>query len=135
MMFHGTSNIIKSFQPIFYISKYFGSNLYQLPKVLTPSNLKINPRPIDVFICFIQFSLTFGVTIPMIRRWDDEDSPIRKELESKISLSSVVILSITGSVANYAYSFIFLFIIISDMLNAPVIRSFILLFANIDEKV
>lgn len=135
MMFHGTSNIIKSFHPIFYISKYFGSNLYQLPKVLTPSNLKINPRPIDVFICFIQFSLTFGVTIPMIRRWDDEDSPIRKELESKISLSSVVILSITGSVANYAYSFIFLFIIISDMLNAPVIRSFILLFANIDEKV
>ncbi|KAJ6641362.1 hypothetical protein Bhyg_06301, partial [Pseudolycoriella hygida] len=63
------------------------------------------------------FGIAFGVTIPLIRKWDDQDSPLRKELESKISLTSVVMLSITGAVANYSYVIIFLIIIVADMME------------------
>lgn len=134
-MLHGRSDIVKSFLPIFYVSKYFGCNLYPLPKVISASNVKINLRAIDVFVCLIQVGLSFGITIPLIKKWDGPDSKMRQELESQISLSSVVMLSIIGSVVNYAYTTIFLFIVIIDMFNAPVIRSFLLLFTNIDEQV
>lgn len=135
MMLHGRSNTIKSFLPIFYLSKYFGCNLYPLPKVLSASNVKLNLRAIDVLICLIQFGLTFGITIPLITKWSHHDSAIRKDLESLISLSSVVTLTMAGSFANYAFAIISSFIVIIDIFNAPVIRSFLLFFTKIDEQV
>lgn len=134
-MLHGRSNTIQSFLPIFYLSKYFGCNLYPLPKVLNASNVKLNLRAIDVLLCLIQFGLKFGITIPLIKKWNEHDSAVRKELESLISLSSVVTLTMSGLFANYAYVIISLFIGIIDIFNAPVIRSFLLLFTNIDEQV
>lgn len=128
-------NIVKSFQSIFYVSKYFGCNLYPIPKVLSAANVKMNLRATDVLIYLVHIGLALGVSIPLIRKWEDQSSPLRKELESQISLSSVVMLSITGAAVNYAHVIIFLFIIMFDMINAPVIRGFLLLFNDIDEKV
>lgn len=136
MTVRGTPNIIKSFLPIFYTSKYFGCNLFPLPRLLTPSSVKLNVRAIDVLICLIHFGTAFGVTIPFVKSWDDEDkSGLRKELESKITMSSVVMMSIVGSSANYAHIFVYLFIIIIDMINATVIRKIVLLFTILDKQV
>lgn len=116
MALRETPNIIKSYLPLFYISKYFGCNLFPLPKLLSPSNVKIDIRAVDILICLIHFGLSIGVTLPFIMKWD---SALRKQLESKIALSSVVMMSIIGSSANYAHLLIYLFIMFSDMINAP----------------
>lgn len=130
-----TSNIVKSFRPIFYISKYFGCNLYPLPNDLNASNVKMNLRVIDVLLCLFQLILSFGVTIPLLQKWETDDSPMRKELESKITSSGVIILNMTGSVANYGYSFLCLVIMFIDMINASVVRSILLSFINFDKLV
>lgn len=130
-----SSKIVKSFLPLFYISKYFGCNLYPLPKVFSASNVKINLRAIDILLCLIQFALTFSVTIPLINKWNEKDSPLRKELESKVSVSSVIILTIVATAATYAYTFIYLTIMLADMINASIIRNILVLFTNVDEQV
>lgn len=135
MLLREKPNIIKSYLPIFYTSKYFGYNLFPLPKLLSLSNVKINLRVVDILICLTHFGLSIGVTIPFIMKWDSNDSPMRKELESKITLSSVVMMSIIGSTANYAYVLIYLFIMIIDMRNAPSIRKVFVLFNNFDKQV
>ncbi len=135
MLNANTSTAIKSFLPIFYISKYFGCNLYPLPKALNASNVKINLRVIDFLLCLYQLVITFTIIIPLIRKWDAKDSPVRNELESKISMSSVIILSITGTAATYAYTLIYLIIMIVDMVNATLIRGILFSFTNFDELV
>lgn len=138
MMFRKTrtsSNIIKSFLPLFYISKCFGCNLFPLPRVLNPTNVKINLRAIDVIICSVHIGLSFFVTIPLIKTWEQSDSTLRKELEAMITYSSVVTLRLIGTAVNYGYVFTCLFIIINDMINASAIRNILLSFMNIDELV
>lgn len=130
-----TSTVIKSFIPIFYVSKYFGCNLYPLPKILNASNVKANLRAIDILICLIQICLAFGISIPLIKKWEDNESPLRKELESIISLYSVTILTISGSAANFGYVAIYLFVMFADMINAPVVRGILLSFADFDNQV
>lgn len=66
-MSRGTPNIIKSFLPIYYLSKYYGCNLYPLPRKLNSSNLKINLRAIDVLTYLVHVGLAVGVLIPFIK--------------------------------------------------------------------
>lgn len=130
-----TPDIIKSFLPIFYISKLFGCSLYSLPRPLNATNTNTPLTAIDVLLCVIQFALYFFMIIPLSKKWDSYDSIFNNEYATQIGSSGLVIIVFIGKSLHYIVTVTNLFVIIMDMRNSAGIRRVMLSLIEFDKQV
>lgn len=126
---------IRSFLPIFYLSKVFGCNLYSLPRTLDGSNLNACPTAFDVLLCLIHFALYIFVCIPLSQKWDSYDKVFSNEFASNMGSSGLVIIVFLGNILGYATCIKNLFIIVMDMINSANMRRIMLSFNEFDTQV
>lgn len=129
------ADIIRSFLPIFYVSKIFGCNLYSLPRPLNASNIKAPLTAVDVLVCVIQFALYLLVFIPFSKKWDSYDSVFNNEFAVETGSSGLVVIVYIGQRLTYVFSYTNLFIIVMDMKNSAYIRGLFLSLINFDKQV
>lgn len=134
-MANTTPGIIKSFLPIFYISKLFGCNLYALPAALNSKNVNASLRATDILICLIQFVLHIFVIYPLLNKWDRYDEVFNEEFANKIRSSGLVVIVFIGRCLNYATILTNLLYTIMDMRNSVNIRRILLYLINFDKQV
>lgn len=134
-MSQATSGIIKSFMPIFYISKLFGCNLYSLPRALNSTNVNIPLTAIDILICLIQVFIQLFVIFPLIKKWESYDSVFNNEFATEIGSSGLVVIIFIGQFLSYLTIFTNLLFMYMDMSNSATIRGILLSLIHFDEKV
>lgn len=134
-MSHTRPNIIKSFLPIFYVSKFFGCNLYSLPSPLTATNIIKSPSAIDVLLCVIQFVLYVFIVFPFTKKWNSYDSVLNNDFASKTGSSGLVVIVFIGQSLTYALPFANLCIIFLDIRNSTIMRRILFAFVKFDEQV
>lgn len=134
-MSHTNPDIIKSFLPIFYISKIFGCNLYPLPSPLNAANMKASLTAIDILFCVFQFALYIFVIFPLTEKWSSYNSIFNEEFASNSGSSGLLVIVIIGRSLSDIIAFTNLLIIIMDMRNSAIFRKILLSFIKFDEKV
>lgn len=128
-------DIIKSFLPIFYISKFFGCSLYSLPRPLDATNVNASLTAVDILFCMVHFGIYIFIIFPLSERWERYDAVFTNEFANKIGSSGLVVIVFIGQSLNYIASLTNLFIIIMDMRNSAHIRRIILSLINFDKQV
>lgn len=134
-MSHTTPEIIKSFLPLFYVSKCFGCNLFSLPSPLTATNINTSLTAIDILLCLIQFAFYVFIVHPLSLKWNNYDAVFNNDFAAKSGSSGLVVIVFIGNILTYVLSFTNLFITIMDMRNSANTRRILLLFIEFDEQV
>lgn len=134
-MSHTARGTLNSFLPIFYVSKFFGSNLYPLPKTISSTNVNVSLRAIDFLFCLIQFGLHLFVIFPLYDKWQSYDSIFNNEFATEIGSSGLAIIIFIGQGIHYATILTHLFITIMGMKSSTIIRKILLTLDNFDKQV
>lgn len=134
IMSHTNSELIKSFLPIFYISKFFGCNLYTLPNPATATN-KNSTTISDVLICVVHVVMNLFVVIPLVKKWEVYNSVFNNDYATKSGFSGLVVIVFIGQIIAYAIIVVNCFITILDFINAKITRKILLTLIKFDEKV
>lgn len=127
--------LIKSFLPIFYISKIFGSNLYALPNPLTAITINDSPTAINVLICVAHVAVNLVIVIPNILKWESYNSVFNNDYASKSGYSGLVVIVFIGRMISYAITVVNCFLTILDLRNATITRKILFSLIKFDEDV
>lgn len=134
-MSHTKPNVIKSFLPIFYVSKIFGCNLYTLPSPLNATNINASPTAIDVLFGVIQFALYVFIVFPFIKKWNSFDSVFNNAYATESGSSGLVVVVFIGQSLTYAVTVTNVIITFMDMRNSAIVRRILFSFTKFDEQV
>lgn len=129
------ADIIRSFLPIFFVSKIFGCNLYSLPRPLNATNVNTPLTAVDILVCACQFALYLFVIIPLSKKWDSYDAVFNNEFATEIGSSGLVVIVFLGHSLTYVICVTNLFIIIMDMRNSANIRRLLVSLSDFDKQV